>query len=140
MLEYQASTDLSSNLSPGLEVIIMNKAALKKLVAEYLQKGRADYDVGRLTYAAHDYTDLEAIEIGYKDKLDEVHICEFCQRAYEPEEVNGVRKLKEFKGYTVDLRLQEFREMEYGKLLQIIPFDSLEGQALLTLMHKEVTR
>ena len=28
--------------------------------------------------------------------VDEVYICELCQRAYEPEEINGVRKLKEF--------------------------------------------
>ncbi len=118
----------------------MNKAALKKLTAEYLQKGEAEYEAGKLTYAAHDYVDLGAIEVGYKDALDEVVVCESCQQAYGPEEINGVRKLKTFKGYTVDLRLREFREMKYGKLPQFIPFDSLEGRALHSLMHEEVTR
>ena len=118
----------------------MNNAALKKLTAEYLQKGKADYDAGELTYAAHDYADLEAIEVGYKDAMDEVRLCESCQQAYGPEEINDVRKLKAFKGYTVDLRLREFREMEYGKLPQCIPFASMEGRALLNLMHGEVMR
>ena len=72
--------------------------------------------------------------------MDKVYICELCQRAYEPEEINGVRKLKEYKGYTVDLRLQEFREMKYGKRPQFIPFASLEGRALLAKMHEQVTR
>ena len=72
--------------------------------------------------------------------MDEIYICELCQRAYEPEEINGVRKLKEFKGYTVDLRLQEFRKMEYGKKPQFIAFASPKGKKLLTLMHEEVTR
>ena len=76
--------------------------------------------------------------------MDEVYICELCQRAYEPEEINGVRKLKEFQGYTVDLRLQEFRKMEYGKIfgerLQFIQFTSPKGKKLLDLMHEKVTR
>ncbi len=72
--------------------------------------------------------------------MDEVYICELCQRAYEPEEINGVRKLKEFQGYTVDLRLQQFRKMAYGKLPQFIEFDSTKGKKLLDLMHEEVTR
>ena len=70
----------------------------------------------------------------------EISICELCQQAYEPEEVNGVRKLKEFKGYTVDLRLQEFRKIEFGKHLDFIDFDSQKGRKFLALMHKEVTR
>ena len=53
---------------------------------------------------------------------------------------HGARKLKDFKGYTVDLRLQEFREMAYGKRPQFIPFASLEGRALLAKLHEEVTR
>jgi len=72
--------------------------------------------------------------------VDDVSICELCQRAYEPEEIDGVRKLKEFQGYTVDLRLQEFRKMEYGKLPQFIEFASPKGQELLAQMHEEVTR
>jgi hypothetical protein len=71
--------------------------------------------------------------------MAEVYICEFCQRAYEPEEVNGVRKLKEFKGFTVDLRLQEFRKITLGKLLFLTMnvgptsplFDTLSGTQVI---------
>ena len=72
--------------------------------------------------------------------VDDVYICELCQRAYEPEEINGVRKLKEFQGYTVDMRLQQFRKMEYGKQPQFIEFASDEGRKLLSQMHEAVTR
>ncbi len=72
--------------------------------------------------------------------MEEVYICELCQRAYEPEEINGVRKLKMFKGYSVDLRLQQFRKMEDGKLPQFIDFTSPKGKKFLALMHEEVTR
>jgi hypothetical protein len=72
--------------------------------------------------------------------MDEVYICELCQRAYEPEEINGVRKLKEFQGYTVDLRLQQFRKMEYGKSAEFIDFASPTGRKLLDQMHEQVTR
>ena len=119
----------------------MNTAALKKLTADYLQKGKADYAAGRLTSAAKDYLETEGVTLGYVDKMGEVYICELCLRAYEPEVMeHGARKLKDFKGYTVDLRLQEFREMAYGKRPQFIPFASLEGRALLAKLHEEVTR
>jgi len=72
--------------------------------------------------------------------MDEVYICELCQLAYEPEERNGVRKLKEFRGYTVDLRLRQFRKMEYAKQPQFIEFASPKGKKLLAQMHEEVTR
>jgi hypothetical protein len=72
--------------------------------------------------------------------VDDVYICELCQRAYEPEEINGVRKLKEFQGYTVDLRLQQVRKMEYGKQPQFIEFASPKGKKLLVQMHERATR
>jgi hypothetical protein len=72
--------------------------------------------------------------------VDDVYICELCQRAYEPEEINGVRKLKEFQGYTVDLRLQQFRKMEIGKQPQFIEFASSKGKKLLAQMHERATR
>jgi len=52
--------------------------------------------------------------------------CLVCQLAYGSEEVvpGGIKKLKKFKGYTVDLRLQQFRKVSYGKLPQFIDFDS----------------
>ena len=76
--------------------------------------------------------------------MDEVYICELCLQAYEPEEEElaegGVRKLKTFKGYTVDFRLQQFRKMEFGKRPEFIDFASPKGRALLAQMHEEVTR
>jgi hypothetical protein len=77
------------------------------------------------------------LEVIYVDK---VYICELCQRAYEPEEINGVKKLKEFQGYTVDLRLQQFRKMAYGKLPDLIEFASPKGKKLLAQMHEVATR
>ncbi len=72
--------------------------------------------------------------------MDEVYICELCQLEYEPEKINGVLKLKEFKGYTVDLRVQEFRRITHGGCMEFIPFDIPEGKKLLSQMHEEVTR
>ena len=72
--------------------------------------------------------------------MEDIHLCELCLQAYEPEEVvpGGIRKLKTFNGYTVDLRLQEFRKIPYGKLPEFIEFTSPKGQRLLALMHQEV--
>jgi hypothetical protein len=65
-------------------------------------------------------------------------MCEMCQRAYAPEPVHGVRQLKVFRGYTVDIRLQEFRNAVEGEGLTFIPFTSSKGQRLLKQMHQEV--
>jgi hypothetical protein len=119
----------------------MNKTTLKK--------GKADYDAGKMTYAAKDYIEAQGVRLGYLDKMNDVCICELCQRAYEPEEINGVRKLKEFKGYTVDIRLKEFRRVKLGydevykqatTEIEYISFDSPKGKKLLAQMHEEVTR
>ena len=66
-------------------------------------------------------------------------MCELCQLAYEPEEVvpGGIRKLKTFNGYTVDLRLQEFRKVPYDDLPEFIEFTSTKGQKLLSEMHEQ---
>ena len=76
--------------------------------------------------------------------MDEVYNCELCQRAYEPVEINGVRVLRSFMGYTVDLRLRQFRTLVYGKTfgekLEFVQFASPKGKKLLALMHQEVTR
>jgi hypothetical protein len=76
-------------------------------------------------------------------EVEEVYICELCLGAYEPEEEGGVRRLKTFKGYTVDLRLQQFRRViqhEEGPSLETIDFASPKGRALLAQMHEQVTR
>jgi hypothetical protein len=65
-------------------------------------------------------------------------MCELCQRVYAPEPSHGVRQLKVFRGYTVDIRLQEFRKSEVGRGLVFVPFTSSKGQWLLTQMHEEV--
>ncbi len=74
--------------------------------------------------------------------MDNIHLCELCQLAYEPEEVvpGGIRKLKEFRGYTVDLRLHEFRKMTFGELPEFIEFTSTKGQRLLAQMHVEAVQ
>ena len=65
-----------------------------------------------------------------------IGMCELCQRAYAPEPINGVRALKVFRGYTVDMRLQEFRKAVSGKGLIFVPFTSRKGQRLLKQMHE----
>ncbi len=42
-----------------------------------------------------------------------------------------MRKLDEFKGYTVDFRLHEFRKLIYGKHCEFVPFHSPKGRKLL---------
>ena len=71
--------------------------------------------------------------------MDEVDICIPCLLAFAPTETRelGVRKLKTFKGYTVDLRLLEFRKLEFGKPMQFIAFTSPKGKALLAQMHEK---
>ena len=44
----------------------------------------------------------------------------------------SVTILPTFKGYTVDMRLLEFRRAIPDVTLEFIPFDSPEGQKLLT--------
>jgi len=46
------------------------------------------------------------------------------------------RKLPEFKGYTVDFRLREFRRVVYGKSIEFIPFESRKGRKLLRKMER----
>lgn len=67
--------------------------------------------------------------------MRQVNLCELCLKEYSPEEINGVRVLKVFDGYTVDLRLQQFRKIEMDKLPEFIEFDSEEGQEILNKMH-----
>lgn len=71
--------------------------------------------------------------------MEVVYICELCQKAFQPIVTVNVVKLREFKGYTVDLRLQQFRKLEYGKLPEFLEFASPKGQKLLAQMHQAVT-
>ncbi len=72
--------------------------------------------------------------------MDNTHLCELCQWAFEPQEVKpGVRMLQKFNGYTVDLRLQEFRNVN-SQPMQFIAFASPKGKKLLTQMHTEAVQ
>ncbi|HHT9136977.1 MAG TPA: hypothetical protein ACFYEK_07005 [Candidatus Wunengus sp. YC60] len=42
-----------------------------------------------------------------------------------------IRRLPTFKGYTVDMRLHEFRKVPLNQLPEFIPFDSERGQKLI---------
>ena len=72
--------------------------------------------------------------------VDDVDICELCLKAYESEEVKGVRRLKEFDGYTVDFRLRQFRKLRVNRLPEFIDFTSKKGRVLLLKMHNDVMR
>ena len=43
-----------------------------------------------------------------------------------------IKKLPVFQGYTVDVRLQEFRKANLGEELEFISFKSEEGDAMLS--------
>jgi hypothetical protein len=62
-------------------------------------------------------------------------------KTYEPEEIKGVRMLKKFEGYTVDLRLQQFRKVAFESFedIEFIEFGSSYGQTLLRKMHASVS-
>ncbi len=49
-------------------------------------------------------------------------------------------RLPEFKGYTVDMRLGEFRRMVFGEVPEFIPFDSAKGRELKAEMRKRPCR
>jgi len=42
-----------------------------------------------------------------------------------------IRRLPTYKGYTVDMMLQEFRKVPFDKLPEFIPFTSKKGASLL---------
>jgi hypothetical protein len=71
--------------------------------------------------------------------IPKVIICELCRDAYQSEESDGMRQLKAFKGYTVDVRLLEFRKVHgrpdaHGPI-EFVDFESAKGQRLLQQMH-----
>jgi hypothetical protein len=42
-----------------------------------------------------------------------------------------MKELPTFNGYTVDVRLREFRRVDPEKGIEVVPFDSPEGQHLI---------
>jgi hypothetical protein len=72
--------------------------------------------------------------------MEGIHLCELCMLKFGPKEIQpGLQQLQRFKGYTVDVRMQEFRNIN-RKPMQFIEFTSTKGQQLLAQMHEEVTR
>jgi Rod binding domain-containing protein len=71
-----------------------------------------------------------------------VSICSLCQSKYRPEEtLNASRLLKEFNGYTVDVRLEQFRKaQQHHGSIEFVDFSSTKGQRLLQKMHDELLR
>ena len=56
----------------------------------------------------------------------------FC--TLEPDDPKGDNEpyqLPTFKGYTVDMRLREFRKANFGEEIEFVSFDSPEGKELL---------
>jgi len=53
---------------------------------------------------------------------------------------NMPRKLPVFRGYTVDVRLQQFRKLIPDKKFEIIPFNSSKGIDLIRAFEKENER
>jgi hypothetical protein len=51
-----------------------------------------------------------------------------------------IRLLPVFKGYTVDVRLQEFRRIKRDKPMEFISFTSSEGQRLLLAMAQQAAK
>ena len=47
------------------------------------------------------------------------------------------RRLPVFRGYTIDVRLREFRKLQYGKKSEFIPFYSEKGFGLLQALSEE---
>ena len=50
---------------------------------------------------------------------------------------NGPRILPIHRGYTVDIKLQQFRKAIPHHTLEFIPFDSIKGEALLNSIEEE---
>jgi hypothetical protein len=54
--------------------------------------------------------------------------------------MNKMNKLPTYKGYTVDIRLKEFRKADIKKGLEFIPFDSDRGDKLLNGYLKTLSK
>jgi len=48
-----------------------------------------------------------------------------------------IRRLPTFKGYTIDVRLKEFRKAEWDRPLEFIAFESEVGRKILAEMENQ---
>jgi len=51
-----------------------------------------------------------------------------------------LHRLPEFKGYTIDRRLREFRRIVLGEMPEFVPFDSEKGKELVAEMRQRPCR
>lgn len=63
-----------------------------------------------------------------------------CEGVFGTKQLDGVGQLQTFKGYTVDFRLKQFRNIPLDALPEFIDFDSPEGEKLCTEMHEEAVK
>ena len=54
--------------------------------------------------------------------------------------MNKMNKLPIYKGYTVDVRLKEFRKADIKKGIEFIPFNSSKGDKLLDAYLKKLSK
>ena len=79
-------------------------------------------------------TQLSRIESLLKETLQKIN----AQLNYK-QEVNMVKELPKFKGYTVDQKLKQFRRTDRVKLINdFVDFDSEEGQELLAEYEESI--
>jgi len=59
------------------------------------------------------------------------------EKELSKEKSDGPRILPIHRGYTVDIKLQQFRKAIPHHTLEFIPFDSIKGEALLNSIEEE---
>jgi hypothetical protein len=73
-----------------------------------------------------------------KDNIDS---CWMCESVFAPKAIAaGVHQLQTFKGYTVDFRLRQLRNMPLDDIPEFIDFESPDGIKLCTEMHEEAVK
>ena len=48
-----------------------------------------------------------------------------------------IRRLPTFQGYTIDVRLKEFRKVEWDRLPEFLAFESEDGRKILAEMENQ---
>lgn len=93
--------------------------------------------------ATHDYgsryASRETIFTEHSKGRDDVNRCWKCEAIFDQKGAGTIDQ-PTFKGYTIDLRLKQFRKTSIGGLPEFINFDSPEGEKLCWEMHKVASR